>query len=215
MKITKVVLLTALFVLLFIISCGKIDKSKSNQSSDSGLQSIPIEPNYTYIDTNKIISPQLLAKALDYFNKNEARIHNKKYLVVIDFKLHSSKERFYLIDMITGHVESYLTANGKNSDPDFDGFATRFSNEPNSEMSSQGFYLTAETYHGSNGFSLALDGISPTNSNARKRSIVIHGASYVTPGEIIGRSWGCPALDLRYYQEVINLIKGGVLIYAE
>ena len=90
-----------------------------------------------------------------------------------------------------------------------------FSNTPGSEMSSRGFYLTAETYQGSNGLSLVLDGLSTTNSNARSRAIVIHGAEYVSPGSLIGRSWGCPALDMRYYIEVINQIKGGVLIYAE
>lgn len=202
-------------ILLLITSCGKDKNSNASYKVDSNVQPILSNRKYAHIDPKKIVSPILLAKALDYFEKNKFSIPNKNYLVIINFKLHSSKERFYLIDMNSGNVESYLTANGKNSDPDFDGYATRFSNKPNSEMSSQGFYLTAETYIGHNGLSLALDGLSPTNSNARNRSIVIHGASYVTPGDLIGRSWGCPALDLRYYQEVINLIQGGVLIYAE
>lgn len=174
-----------------------------------------IHSNYSYLDPDHLVPKDLLAKALDYFDKNQAIIKNKNYLVVINFKQHNSKERFYIIDMQSGHVEKYLTAHGKNSDPDFDGYATLFSNTPNSEMSSLGFYLTAETYQGSHGLSLALDGLSPTNSNARSREIVIHGASYVTPGDKIGRSWGCPALDLRYYVEVINQIKNGVLIYAD
>ena len=134
---------------------------------------------------------------------------------VIDFKQHSSKERFYIIDMESGRVETYLTSHGKNSDPDHDGYATKFSNVPDSLTSSLGFYLTAETYYGSNGYSLRLDGLSSTNSNARARAIVIHGADYVqADGKKIGRSYGCPALEQRYHQAVINQMKGGTLLFA-
>ncbi|MDD4972740.1 MAG: murein L,D-transpeptidase catalytic domain family protein [Bacteriovorax sp.] len=174
-----------------------------------------VNQNYSFLDPDGIVPKSLLAKTLNYFDKNKAVIKNKNFIAIIDFKQHNSKERFYIIDMQSGHVERYLTAHGKNSDPDYDGYATIFSNTTGSEMSSQGFYLTAETYQGSHGLSLALDGLSTTNSNARSRAIVIHGATYVTPGSKIGRSWGCPALDMRYYVEVINQIKNGVLIYAE
>ena len=133
---------------------------------------------------------------------------------VIDYKQHNSKKRFYVIDMESGRVEAYLAAHGKNSDPDFDGYATKFSNTPDSKKTSLGFFLTAETYYGSNGYSLRLDGLSATNSNARARAIVIHGAEYVAPGNKIGRSYGCPALEMRYHQELIDQIKGGSLLYA-
>jgi hypothetical protein len=168
----------------------------------------------SHIDRDKIIPARLLTKALDYYMANFNQIKNQRYLVVIDFKAHNSVERFYLVDVDSGDVETYLTAHGKNSDPDFDGYATKFSDTNNSNMSSLGFYLTAETYYGQNGFSLRLDGLSSTNSNARKRAIVIHGADYVQPGGKIGRSFGCPALEERYNKDVIERIKGGALIYA-
>jgi hypothetical protein len=171
--------------------------------------------SYSHLDPNHEVPSALLTKAINYFDANKARIKNKSTLGVIDFSQHNSKERFYLIDMLSGQVDRYLVAHGKNSDPDYDGYATIFSNEPGSEKSSQGFYLTAETYEGSHGYSLKLDGLSITNSNARSREIVIHPADYVQPGSKIGRSWGCPALDPRYSVEVINRIKGGMLIYAQ
>ena len=59
-----------------------------------------------------------------------------------------------------------------------------------------------------------MDGKSPTNSNARARAIVIHGADYVNQGSV-GRSWGCPALEMRYFEDVIERVKGGALVYAE
>ena len=60
-------------------------------------------------------------------------------------------------------------------------------------------WVAADTYVGSNGYSLRLDGLEPGfNAHARERAIVMHGAPYVnaqlasTQGRI-GRSWGCPA----------------------
>jgi hypothetical protein len=80
-------------------------------------------------------------------------------------------------------------------------------------MSSLGFYLTGETYHGKHGFSLRLDGLEADfNSNARDRAIVIHGADYAEEAFAkqtgrLGRSLGCPALPNKTAPLVIDLIK--------
>jgi hypothetical protein len=137
-------------------------------------------------------------------------------IAIIDFSQHSSKERFYIIDMKTGNVETFLVAHGKNSDPNHDGFADVFSNKQDSLMSSQGFYITGESYIGKKGHSLRLDGLSSSNSKAREREIVIHGADYVAPRiGTIGRSWGCPAVEFRYVDEIIKRIKNGALLLAQ
>jgi hypothetical protein len=170
--------------------------------------------DYSYLDPDKVVPAKLLQEAVAYYDANLDKIENQRVIGVIDYKQHNSKERFYIIDMESGRVERYLTAHGKNSDPDFDGYATKFSNVPDSNTTSLGFFLTAETYYGKNGYSLRLDGLSSTNSNARERAIVIHGADYVTPGPKIGRSYGCPAVEMRYHQELIDQIKGGSLLYA-
>ena len=180
---------------------------------DNGSETIA--EKYSYVDQDKIVPAALLIKTLTYYDANKSKIKNKNYIIVIDFKQHNSKKRFYLINMQSGDVEQYLTAHGKNSDSDYDGYSTKYSNTSGSLMSSLGFYLTAETYNGENGYSLRLDGLSSTNSNARSRAIVIHGASYVKPGSKIGRSYGCPALEVRYAADVIDTIKGGSLIYAD
>lgn len=186
-----------------------------SNAGNSGGSSEAITEKYSYVDQDKIVPAALLLKTLTYYDANLSKIKNKNYIVVIDFKQHNSKKRFYLINMQSGDVEQYLTAHGKNSDSDYDGYATKFSNSEGSLMSSVGFFLTAETYNGDNGYSLRLDGLSSTNSNARSRAIVIHGASYVRPASLIGRSYGCPALEVRYAADVIDTIKGGSLIYAD
>jgi hypothetical protein len=166
------------------------------------------------LDPDKTIPPELLKKSYDYYVANLKKIKNKRYVGIINFKEHNSRERLFLVDMESGLVEKYLVAHGKNSDPKFTGFATEFSNTIDSWKSSLGFYLTAETYEGQHGYSLRLDGLSSTNSNARERAIVMHGADYVQPGTKIGRSFGCPAVEIRYHQQVINLLKEGALLYA-
>jgi hypothetical protein len=179
-------------------------------SADTGSVT-PIADKYSHLDPGHVVRAALLSQALTYFDAHQSTITNKKVISIIDFKLNSSKERLFIIDMATGQVDTYLVAAGKNSDPDHDGFATVFSNVPNSEASSLGYYLTAETYEGGHGYSLMLDGLSSTNSNVRSRAIVIHPADYVADG---GRSWGCPAVEPRYSVQIIDQIKGGSIIFA-
>ncbi len=170
---------------------------------------------YYYVDTKKEINRTALNIALGHYDKMKNNLDNKDYLTVIDFSKHSGKKRFYVIDMNSGKVDSYHTAHGSGGDPDHDGYANKFSNTPESKMSSLGLYMTAETYSGQHGHSLRLDGLSSTNSNARKRAIVVHGADYVDENASkMGRSWGCPALSMDYYYDVIETIKDGSLMYA-
>lgn len=133
---------------------------------------------------------KLLEKAILYYDLNISKIRNKTFLSIIDFSKHSSKARFFIINVKSGEVKALHVAHGKNSDPNASGYATRFSNTPESQKSSLGFYATAELYYGSHGRSMKLDGLSSTNSNARARAIVIHASDYVqNPILLPGRSW--------------------------
>lgn len=166
------------------------------------------------LDSDKLVPVNLLKQTMKYFDEHQDIIQNKNEVGIIDFKSHNSKERFFIVNVLTGDVETFLVAHGKNSDKNFDGYADSFSNKIDSLQSSLGFYLTAETYNGKNGYSLRLDGLSATNSNARERAIVMHGADYVTPGSKIGRSSGCPAVEQRYHSYIIDRVKDGTLILA-
>jgi L,D-transpeptidase-like protein len=170
---------------------------------------------YDYLDPDRIVPTKALADAVAYFDQNQSKIANKNYIAVLNFAQSSKEKRFYIIDMKTGKVMAIHVAHGKGSDPDHDSFATKFSNLSGSNASSLGFYTTAETYSGNHGLSLKLDGRSSTNSNARSRAIVIHGADYVQEASMIqGRSWGCPAVSMSLRTQVINMLKGGALINA-
>lgn len=170
---------------------------------------------YDHLDPDQIVPTKLLRDAVLYFDANAARFANKSYITVIDFSKRSSVRRMYIINMRTGAVWAMPTSHGKGSDPEHDGYANSFSNSAGSNASSLGFYRVAETYYGKHGLSIRMDGLSATNSNARPRAVVIHGASYVQDREVVqGRSFGCPAVPNEYRDQVVALLKGGSLLYA-
>lgn len=167
------------------------------------------------IDPNGVIPRQLLERALAFFDKNQSNIKNKSYLTVVNFSKHSSYGRMYIINMRTGGVTKLHVAHGKGSDPKNTGFAQKFSNTVGSNATSLGYYRTAEVYRGTHGRSLRLDGISSTNSNARKRAVVVHGADYVSDSDKkAGRSNGCLAVSMPVHDTVVSLLKEGSIIYA-
>lgn len=183
--------------------------------SESDVQSFALKNDYSYLDPKGLVPDKLLNAAVAYYDANLSKISNKNFLSVIDFSQHSAKARFFIIDMKTGAVWAIHVAHGSGSDPNHDGFADRFSNTSGSNASSLGVYRTAETYSGKHGLSLRLDGLSSTNSNVRRRAVVVHGASYVVESAVKqGRSWGCPAVAMENRTKVINMIKGGSIIYA-
>jgi len=174
-------------------------------------------------DSLQLYMAGLSRKAFDFalsgwqkLNK-DGKLANHDTIAIIDFSQPSSNKRLYVLDMKNHSLLfNSLVAHGKNSGKRE---AVSFSNKPSSYKSSPGFYVTGDTYTGSNGFSLRLNGIeSGINDKALARGIVIHGANYVSESFIagrgyIGRSEGCPAVPLKYAKDIINTMKGGACLY--
>ncbi|MES2855925.1 MAG: murein L,D-transpeptidase catalytic domain family protein, partial [Bdellovibrionota bacterium] len=189
--------------------------SKFIVPSYSSSEKVSILKQYDHLDPSKLVADNLLEAAVLYYHANKAQFKNAGVMTVIDYSLSSKQKRFYLIDMASGEVFATYVAHGKGSDSNHDSYAEKFSNVSGSNATSLGAYLAAETYSGSNGYSMRLDGLSSTNSNARARAVVVHGASYVSNAPVTqGRSWGCPALPMTFRTSVIDQIKGGSLLYA-
>lgn len=179
---------------------------------------VPDLSHFDRLDTKNKIPEIAKKKALAYYELYKDKIPNKNYVTVFDVSSISGKPRLHLIHIPTGTVESYLVAHGRGSDSNHDGYAEKFSNTPHSNATSLGFYMTDVTYTGGNGYSLKLKGLESTNSNAYARAIVIHGAPYVDAKMAaslnkVGRSQGCPAVEVRYAKSVINKIKNGSVFY--
>jgi hypothetical protein len=139
-------------------------------------------------------------------------------LTVIDYSRPSVEPRLWVFDMTTGELLfKELVAHGRNTG---ENLATSFSDAMNSHQSSLGLFVTRDTYVGTNGYSLRLDGLEPGfNSHARERAIVMHGAPYVDASLAakqgrIGRSWGCPALRRAVARDVIDTVQGGGVVFA-
>jgi hypothetical protein len=161
------------------------------------------------------VPEDLKRKALEYFQANSGKFGNKKYIGIVDFAAHSSKARFFILNVETGDVRALHVAHGAGSDPDADGYPTRFSNVPNSKASSLGFYMTGALYSGSHGKSMRLHGLSATNSNALSRAVVVHESAYVQEANVRqGRSFGCLAVSTTEIRAVLASLNGGALIYA-
>ena len=179
------------------------------------------QPNiYDSLKLEKLgLSRQAFNYALKGFNYLVAKgkIINNNIISIADLSESSSKKRLFIIDLKNYKIlfNTYV-AHGKNSGNEY---AKSFSNAPESLASSPGFYITKETYFGSKGFSLRLEGEEQgINDNALSRGIVMHAAAYVNEGlakarGYIGRSWGCPAVAPELHQAIINKIKNGTCLF--
>ncbi len=166
------------------------------------------------------LSEDILSLALVGFSKLNAqeRLSKDSILTIIDYSKSSKEKRLFVIDLKTQNLLfNSVVAHGRNTGEEF---AKQFSNQMNSHKSSLGFFVTETPYQGSNGYSLALEGVdNGFNDMAKKRAIVLHGAPYASEDMIktkgyLGRSFGCPSLPPQLNKQVIETIKGGNCLFA-
>ena len=149
------------------------------------------------IDPHGIVRKDLLERAQAALDTHGHKISKRDRMYLVDFQKFSGEDRLYEVDLEGGWVTAYRTSHGRGSDPAHSGFAQRFSNEQDSHMSSIGAYATAGANWGSQqGPNVLLDGLEYSNSRARERAIIIHGADYADPAFLaregkLGRSYGC------------------------
>lgn len=215
-------------LLLFAFVSFKTNPTPFPKNANSVELSTDIEHNpetrlesiYNNLNTNtyRLPNQKSFTQALEgYYQWKEKGLVQNDILTLIDFSLSSTEKRLWVIDLKNNIILfQSLVAHGRNSG---NKFATQFSNRSESHQSSLGFYATGETYYGKHGYSLRLDGLEKgINNNARKRAIVIHGASYVSNEFInqhgrLGRSFGCPSLPNGDSKEIIDLIKNKSCLY--
>jgi hypothetical protein len=179
--------------------------------------SVPAAPR---VAVDPSIDPRMIARARAAFDRHRSALTHVDVVGIADFTKPSSESRFYLLDTNSGRVTRHLVAHGRGSDPSHTGFLQRFSNQVNSEASSNGAYVIGDYYPGRYGRSMRVRGLDYSNSNAESRAIVVHSAWYAEPGVLagngrLGRSEGCFALPHTSLREVLDRLGPGHFLYAD
>lgn len=227
--------LSAAFIIhyLFIFAKSPSFKNINSPFSEVTAAEVPAEnaitsvvPSKTEIsvyDDLKLSQSGLSRHAFDYALKgynyllSAGKLNNDQIISIVDFSQASGKKRLYIIDLKNKKLlfNTYVS-HGRNSGREM---ANEFSNEPESNKSSLGFYVTGDTYIGKHGYSMRLSGEEKgINDNANSRAIVMHSAAYVSESAIrmqgfVGRSLGCPALPENIYLPIIEKIKKGSCLF--
>lgn len=212
----------SLFISLLHLSFGNKDASLAANAINPD-SSKHIASAISVYDSLQLDLSGLSREAFDNAKKGweklsaQGKLNNQSVIAIVDFSQPSTSKRLYVLDMENYKVLfNTLVAHGRNSGKEW---AKYFSNKLSSYKSSPGFYITGQTYTGSNGYSLKLSGIeNGINDKAMQRAIVMHGADYVNESFIasrgyIGRSQGCPAVPLKEAKRIINTLKDGSCLY--
>jgi hypothetical protein len=150
-------------------------------------------------------------EALSYCKKNKL---NTRFCFLIDFSIHSGKDRFYIYDFKAKAItDSGLVCHGvgQNSTQQ----QAVYSNVVGSNCTSLGKYKTGKRAYSNWGIHVhyKMHGLQSTNSNAFKRQIVLHAYEYVPETGIypshltLGWSQGCPVVANGLMTKIDALLK--------
>ena len=170
------------------------------------------------ITSPRVVRPELMRRAMASLDRHGSRVKRDR-MAIVDFSAKSAEHRFHFIDLANGRSSSLRVAHGSGSDPRHTGWLQRFSNQEDSNASSEGAFLTSNYYTGKHGHSQRLIGLDPTNDQALQRAIVVHSAWYANASMIrthgmLGRSQGCFAVGESELDEVFRRLGEGRMIYA-
>lgn len=142
--------------------------------------------------------------------------YNKNYCILIDYSIHSGLNRGFLINLKTNHIEeSFLVMHGKGG---------KFSNTPNTNNTSLGISVIKEKGYSKYGnhIKYTLVGLDKSNSNLKRRRIVLHSSKYTPNFQIYpinnGRSSGCPTVSMSVLSRISKMVESQknkkILIYS-
>ncbi len=178
-----------------------------------------------------------LTNLFNFYNSNQSKIDEKRYLAMSDYSGTSKRERFYMIDLANCSVKKEIVAHGSGKfssggvtkawgDPEHDGMLNRcIYNNNRQNMTRPGFALLKGYHYSSQSWPVVdssgakgikmyeLGRAKDENFNLAGRGVVMHEQYYVdnsTPG----RSYGCPAMKPGHLKPKTSIFKRGVLYYS-
>lgn len=152
---------------------------------------------------------RLYQKSLHARHYNNAHGFNQQYCFLLDMRLPSGKNRFFVYNLNKDSVEfAGLVTHGGGSDNGSDELT--FSNTPNSHCTSVGKYKMGKSYNGKFGLAYKLYGLDKSNSKAFDRFVVLHAHGCVPNEEVapvpICVSQGCPTVSPAFLSTLKNYI---------
>lgn len=160
----------------------------------------------------------LHAKAITAKNFVKGNKYNQQFCFLIDMKIRSGAERFFVYDLKADSViTSGVVTHGRCNENWLVG--RRYGNEPGCGCTSLGKYKIGHAYNGRFGLAYKLHGLDPSNNNAFKRFVVLHAHECVPDKEVwseICQSDGCPTVSTSFLQQLktmINQSKHPVLLW--
>ena len=195
-------------ILLFLVAGFFIMKSRISNSRENKLE---VEAFHkateagNSVTVNKVYrSPDSVGSLLASLVKRKGM--NEEIVFLADMQRPSGQARFFVYSLKSGNVmSSGLVTHGRSDDEN----NPIFSNEEGSNCTSPGDYKIGAGYMGRFGLAYKLYGLSPTNSNAFKRFVVLHAHDCVPEDEVgysICESQGCPTVSTAYLQELAAII---------
>ena len=143
-----------------------------------------------------IVNYKLNAQDLTKIN---SKAKSLPYTILVDFSKHIDSVRLWVFSNKKNKIIlSSKCAHGIKSGINY---AVSFSNELNTNKSSLGSFLILNSYKGFYGESWALKGLSINNSNASKRSIIIHSSKKMSTKW----SWGCFSIP-QLFMDKLNML---------
>src|SRR5688572_2666271 len=77
----------------------------------------PVRPAAPTLVAPAGINPALFARAKAALDSHRGLIRHRDVIGVVDFNKDSGQERFHLVNLLSGEVESHAVAHGRGSDP--------------------------------------------------------------------------------------------------
>lgn len=194
--------ISCFIVLLFFLSCKKANKKNFADN---------LKVNNYKAQINKV-------KAFAEDNN-----YNKKIAFLIDYSLHSGKNRFFVVDLQKEKItKKGLVCHGSCKNDENNKAAKKFSNTEGSLCTSLGMAVMGERAYSKWGknYKYLIDGLEEQNSNMRKRVVVLHAWEHVPDEEVypnqIALSWGCPTVSIKFLDELDIILKENkkVLLYS-
>jgi hypothetical protein len=185
------ILLTSLILALIIATCYYGYSFTGNENA--------LLKSNKEAGNKEIEKLQVMAAQAKIFCHNKG--YNHKICFLVDMKLPSGKNRFFIYDLIRDSIiNAGIVAHGSCnqrflSEP-------KFSNQPGCGCTALGKYKIGDKYKGRFGTAYKLLGLDSSNNNAFKRNIVLHSYYLVPDKETyplpVCNSLGCAMVSYNY-----------------